>query len=154
MSKKLPPEDVAVLVKEHFREVLRDPLPDIKVTPGDGPRELKVQVTLPGRIHAVQVENFDLQFDEEKSSEEELLKAMIPVVEVLTRLIYEHHGAGCCMHIVTDDGNLEDVHVQHCLKSAYLSDHFHCMSLAALLLTIPEDMREDALQTPMGDRGD
>lgn len=88
------------------------------------------------------------------SPEEELLKAMIPVVETLTRLIYEHHGAGCCMHITTDDGNIEDVHVQHCLKIAVTAEHMHCIALASLLLTIPESMREDAMQVPMDARED
>lgn len=93
-------------------------------------------------------------FAADMSPEDELLAAMIPVVEVLQRLIYEQHAAGCCMHITTDDGNIEDDHVRYCFDTAVRADHFHCASLAALLLTIPESMRDDALQVPMDARGD
>ena len=81
-----------------------------------------------------------------------LLKAMIPIVEVLTGLIYDQHSAGCCMHIVTDDGNIEDEHVRFCHTQAVRADHFHCAALAALLLTIPESMRNEAMQVPARDR--
>jgi hypothetical protein len=41
---------------------------------------------------------------------------------VLARHIYQRHSAGCCLHIVLDDGNLEDDDVRFCIKQAARAD--------------------------------
>lgn len=72
-------------------------------------------------------------------------EAFKPAAVELVQSIYVRHGAGCCMHIVTDDGNIEDGDVQHCLEFAMKRGCPECIALAALLLTIPESLRNETM---------
>ena len=47
--------------------------------------------------------------------------------------LYNRHSAGCCLHIVTDDGNIADGHVSFCVKYARKENHPSCESLAKLI---------------------
>lgn len=76
---------------------------------------------------------------------EERAAALKPAARELVRSIYDRHGAGCCMHIVTDDGNIEDRDVQHCLAFVMKNECHECIALAALLLTIPESLRDETM---------
>lgn len=49
---------------------------------------------------------------------------------------YERNGAGCCMHIVLDDGNVEDEHVRYCLGYAIEMGCAGCKRLAQLMLEV------------------
>lgn len=42
----------------------------------------------------------------------------------------------CCLHIVIDDGNVEDGHVRWCLENAASKKHADCEELARFLLTL------------------
>jgi hypothetical protein len=50
-------------------------------------------------------------------------------------------GAGCCLHIVLDDGNIQDDHVQYCLEKARLANHPNCVALAEALLSMSKTQR-------------
>jgi hypothetical protein len=59
----------------------------------------------------------------------------------LVRRIYARHMAGCCMHIVTDDDNLEDSSVQFCLDCARENNCAECVELATLMLKMKRTQR-------------
>ena len=42
----------------------------------------------------------------------------VPDVITLVREIYARHCAGCCLHIITDDGNCAQDHADWCLEYA------------------------------------
>ena len=56
----------------------------------------------------------------------------------LARQIYERHCAGCCLHVVLDDGNLDDECVRLTIASA---EHGDCRELAAMLLLMSRTQR-------------
>lgn len=56
--------------------------------------------------------------------------------------IYAGHGAGCCLHIVTDDGNVEADSVRYCLAQAKKRQHPECVKVANMLLALKEPQRE------------
>jgi hypothetical protein len=60
-------------------------------------------------------------------------KPTVPEVAPLVRALYEVHPAGCCLHIVLDDGNVQDSNVQFCLDLAVERGHASCAALAVLL---------------------
>lgn len=47
---------------------------------------------------------------------------------------YERHGAGCCLHVVLDDGNLGRSHVEFCLRQPDCCAE--CIRLGRLLLRL------------------
>lgn len=66
----------------------------------------------------------------------------------LIKMIYRHHAAGGCMHIVLDDDNTEDDHVDFCVRyiketvdnDDWRNAWFHCIEMAcAMLLTEMEE---------------
>lgn len=67
--------------------------------------------------------------------------------EQLTRAIdlkasvYANHAAGCCLHIVLDDGNYSDDTVQFCKKEAVREAHAECSELCDLLLLMSRTQR-------------
>jgi hypothetical protein len=64
----------------------------------------------------------------------------VPDVVPLVRAVYAKPmgGAGCCMHSVTDDGNLDDGCVQYCLDHAR---HDDCRHALAMLLQMTKTQR-------------
>lgn len=50
--------------------------------------------------------------------------------------------SGCCLHIVLDDGNLEDTHVEFCVGYAEEQGHRECVHLASLMLDLEEVDRQ------------
>ncbi len=48
---------------------------------------------------------------------------VMPIVQ----RIYEH-TAGCCLHIVVDDGNIRDCDVASCLEQAKTRGHEDCIA--------------------------
>ena len=65
----------------------------------------------------------------------------------LARLIYARHAAGCCLHVVLDDGNTDDESVAHCVPFAAASEaeepgvHHQCIELAGLLVSMTPRQR-------------
>lgn len=45
-------------------------------------------------------------------------------------VLYERHGTGCCLHVVTDDGNIADSDVNFCIEDARRVGHTFCRILA------------------------
>ena len=58
------------------------------------------------------------------------MKPTVPQVMPLVRAIYRRNFVGCCLHIVLDDGNTKDSHVQFCLEQAREEGHADCLELA------------------------
>lgn len=64
----------------------------------------------------------------------------VPEVKSLVREIYNQPmgGAGCCMHIVLDDGNIEDDSIRYCLERA---QHDLCRQVATMMLQMTKTQR-------------
>jgi len=77
------------------------------------------------------------------------MKPTVPEVEPLVQRLYDgtapcSRDAGCVgghLHIVLDDGNIEDGHVQYCLDSATCDDCVTCIKLAKLLTQMSRTQR-------------
>lgn len=52
--------------------------------------------------------------------------------------IYARHSAGCCLHVVVDDGNLGADVIADCLREA---KHDDCRALASMLLEMSPTQR-------------
>jgi hypothetical protein len=59
----------------------------------------------------------------------------------LVQKIYERSCVGCCLHVVLDDGNIENDHVQFCLEEAQKKRHAECLELAEMLLLMSKTQR-------------
>jgi hypothetical protein len=69
-------------------------------------------------------------------------EAPIDKVAELAQWYYQYHGAGGWLHIVLDDGNLEDHSVDHCIQRAEQEGDIVCWLLAGLIRTMTEDNRD------------
>ena len=65
----------------------------------------------------------------------------VPEVLPMVRSLYERHLAGCCLHIVLDDGNVEDSSVSYCLEFSRTEGHTECEELALKLLAMSRTQR-------------
>lgn len=67
---------------------------------------------------------------------------------LLARRIYKRHAAGCCLHIVLDDGNLTDGNVEFVYGWAAATNNFEkgqhedCVNLARMLELATEEQRK------------
>lgn len=59
----------------------------------------------------------------------------------LAAAIYERHPAGCCWHIVLDDGNYKDSDVKACRRWAAQAKHADCKELGPLLARMSRSQR-------------
>lgn len=59
----------------------------------------------------------------------------------LVRAIYERHCAGCCLHIVTDDGNVEDHWMPFVIETAKERGHADCLRAASMLAQMTPTQR-------------
>lgn len=62
-------------------------------------------------------------------------------VATLDRELYTLSGAGCCLHVLTDDGNVDDGTADFCIQWAVKAGHTFCEHLARLIRTMPESDR-------------
>lgn len=62
----------------------------------------------------------------------------VPDALPLKASIYARHSAGCCLHVVIDDGNLGNSTIASCLADA---EHDDCRALAAMLLQMTMTQR-------------
>ena len=70
------------------------------------------------------------------------MKPTVPEVRPLVAALYRRHAAGCCLHIVLDDGNVGDEHVDFCIQWATDHNHPDCLSLAKLLRHMSRTQRK------------
>lgn len=55
--------------------------------------------------------------------------------------LYARHAAGCCLHVVLDDGNCSDASVGFCIGQAELQGHADCLALAHTLRSMSQEQR-------------
>lgn len=60
----------------------------------------------------------------------------------LAATIYARHAAGCCWHVVLDDGNYKKADVEACIAWAAKAGHADCMELGPLLLRMSRTQRD------------
>ena len=62
---------------------------------------------------------------------------------ILKRLeqLWARSSAGCCLHIIVEDGNLLDAHVEFCIKKAMQQGHSECEALARDIRMLTESQR-------------
>ncbi len=65
----------------------------------------------------------------------------IPEIRPLIEAVYDRSGAGCCLHLVTDDENVEDSYVQFCLDQAIERGHADCETAARALMRMSKTQR-------------
>lgn len=65
----------------------------------------------------------------------------VPFVLPMVNAIYREHSAGCCLHNVLDDWNIEDSSVDFCAKYAAESGHAGCELLANTLRLMSRTQR-------------
>lgn len=58
------------------------------------------------------------------------MKPTVPEVLPLARAVYARNLAGCCLHVVLDDGNVADSFAWACLLDARAAGHADCIALA------------------------
>lgn len=68
-------------------------------------------------------------------------KLTLPMVVPLARAYYENHRTGGILHIVLDDGNLEDGHMRWCLERARLKGDIEAGFLAMLVMALSPSQR-------------
>jgi hypothetical protein len=70
-------------------------------------------------------------------------KPTVPEALPLVRELYAQPGggAGCCLHVVLDDGNVHDDNVRFCINEAVDLGHPRCEELARLLLRMSRTQR-------------
>jgi hypothetical protein len=65
----------------------------------------------------------------------------VPEASPLVKALYARNSAGCCLHIVLDDGNVRDSDVDCCIESARKKGHADCETLALLLRKMSRTQR-------------
>jgi len=71
------------------------------------------------------------------------MKLTITEIMPLVMKLYEKSCVGCCLHIVLDDGNIEDSHVKFCIEEAKKQGHEDCLELANKLLLMSKTQRHE-----------
>lgn len=66
----------------------------------------------------------------------------IPEALPFVQKLYSRHGAGCCLHVVLDDGNVKDDDVKFCIEEAQTKGHQDCLELAKILLEMSKTQRK------------
>jgi hypothetical protein len=72
-----------------------------------------------------------------------LNRPTVPEVLPLVRAIYERNGVGCCLHILTDDGNVDNGSAQFCLETAKARGHADCIAAAEMLVKMSKTQRSN-----------
>lgn len=68
-------------------------------------------------------------------------RTTVPEVLPFIAAIYEDHCTGCCLHIAMDDGNLQDNHLEFCLRQGFEHGHANCVAAALMLLGMTQTQR-------------
>lgn len=69
------------------------------------------------------------------------LRLTVPEVLPLAKAVYARDSAGCCAHVVLDDGNSRTVFVEGCLSDAIARGHADCVALCRALLCCSQTQR-------------
>ena len=69
------------------------------------------------------------------------VKPLVPEVAPFVRALYGRCSVGCCLHVVLDDGNLEDDFVRSAVEWAIERGHADCEHLARLMLQMSRTQR-------------
>ena len=75
-------------------------------------------------------------------------KPTIPDVLPEVVALYQRNSVGCCLHIVLDDDNVLDSHVQACVDLALEQGHLKCYALAKKLLLMSKSQRHRLYRHP------
>lgn len=67
-----------------------------------------------------------------------MTKPTVPKVLPAVEALYTVHAAGCCLHIVLDDCNVDDDSVRYCVDNA---KHDFCRKLGRVLLLMSKTQR-------------
>lgn len=59
----------------------------------------------------------------------------------MLREVYKRSPTGCCLHIMTDDGNVEDKDAAFIMTEAARREHDTCLRAAATLAELTEQQR-------------
>ncbi len=65
----------------------------------------------------------------------------VPDVMPLVQAVYARHAAGCCLHVMIDDGNVADVFATGALVEAYARGHADCIAAAEILAQMTTTQR-------------
>ena len=76
----------------------------------------------------------------------------VPDVIPLVREIYRSHAVGCCLHILTDDGNVSNSDAQFCLDWAIEQGHPLCQRAAEMLVQMTRTQRWRVYTQPKVER--
>lgn len=76
------------------------------------------------------------------------MKPTIPQVLPLVRAVYRRHGAGCCLHVLTDDCNVNDESARFCLDLARKEGHADCIAAAEMLVQMSKTQRRKVAAMP------
>lgn len=68
--------------------------------------------------------------------------AAVPLIQT----IYDRNSVGCCLHVVTDDGNIDDASVDWCLQYAIERDCDECAQCAQVLRSMSPTARRKAIR--------
>lgn len=63
-------------------------------------------------------------------------------VKPLVDLLYQRNSVGCCLHVVLDDGNIDDQSVAWCRDEAQRQGHADCFLLANTMLEMSRTQRK------------
>lgn len=78
------------------------------------------------------------------NEESAMVREYKPTVVEMTSAVfalYARHDAGCCLHIVLDDENCENVFVEQCIEFAIEAGHRDCEVLARALRSMSKTQR-------------
>lgn len=81
----------------------------------------------------------------EQEGKPSIVNERTELVADFVRNLDKRSGSGCCLHIVTDDFNIDDGHVQFCLDEARKAVHPECEALAGYLLDLSREERGSVL---------
>jgi hypothetical protein len=75
----------------------------------------------------------------------------VPEVIPLVRALYRSRegGAGCCLHVVLDDNNIDDAAINFCIQYARDQQHPRCLELALLLRQMTRTQRDKLGNMPV-----
>lgn len=62
-------------------------------------------------------------------------------VVALVKVVYQRHAAGCCLHILTDDGNIERADVNFVVGYALGHGHSDCQAAAQAIAQLSRTQR-------------
>lgn len=65
----------------------------------------------------------------------------VPEVLPLVRAVYQRHCAGCCAHVVIDDGNVDQEFTESSLERARELGHADCIALCEALVQMTPTQR-------------